>query len=43
MYTCFKIEVRIDGHDVLDVLIDGDYAVNTMSGKLLMKLEMRRP
>lgn len=32
-----KIEVKINGHDVLDVLIDNDFAVNIMFERLLLK------
>ncbi|OAE24162.1 hypothetical protein AXG93_2752s1770 [Marchantia polymorpha subsp. ruderalis] len=36
-----KIEVRINGHDVSDVLVDGGSAVNAMSERLMQKLGMQ--
>lgn len=36
-----KIEVRIDEHDVLNILVDDKFAINAMSDRLLLKLGMR--
>ncbi|KAG6552933.1 hypothetical protein Mapa_005466 [Marchantia paleacea] len=41
MHSKPKIEVRINGRDVSDVLVDGGSAVNAMSERLLKKLGMK--